>query len=217
VSASLQLNSDLVAIPDLEERLRKLRWFVSAFKVHTSLVEHETGLELTLDEGALNRVFFTWTDSLDWSKQGAATDRADFIVFAAGLALRALVQHDPAHAGRHRRSARNGAPVVATDLAFDPELWPSGYLYVTFCLSVLAALEVQRFGDVVSRMEEDVRDTVFWGSLCENVSADSHLAIPYLDRLLGRQPNWDRPDAVMERPAMIAASVGGAGDGAGTR
>ena len=207
MSENLQLDSDLVAIPDLEERLRKLRWFVSAFKVHTSLVERETGTGFALDEGALNRVFFTWTDSLDWSKHGAGADRADFIVFAAGLALRALVQHDPAQPDRQRRPDRGGAPVIAPDLAFDPDLWPGGHLYVTFCLSVLAALEMQRFGEVVSRMEEDVRDPVFWGSLCENVSADSHLAIPYLDRLLGRQPNWDRPDAVMERPAMIAAAA----------
>ena len=93
---NIRLNSDLVAIPKLRDRLRKLRWFVSAFKVHTALVEQETGLRFTIDEGRLNAVFFDWVDLLGARRRGLELDVPDFFVFAAGLALTCLARHDPA-------------------------------------------------------------------------------------------------------------------------
>jgi len=226
---NIRLNSDLVAIPKLRDRLRKLRWFVSAFKVHTALVEQETGLRFTIDEGRLNAVFFDWVDLLGARRRGLELDVPDFFVFAAGLALTCLARHDPAsvddsedtaqetdrHADRDERengptasdTVGGGADsyVLDPNLKPDPVVWPSGYLYVTFCLSVIAALETQEFDRVVSRVHEEASDPVFWGSLCENISADSRLAVPYLDRLLGKTPNWEHPDAVLERAAMRRA------------
>jgi len=205
---NIRLNSDLVAIPHLRDRLRKLRWFVSAFKVHTSLVEQETGIEFAIDEGKMNRVFFDWIDSVDANRHGAHVDLLDFVRFAAGLALTSLAYNDPVSAERRRAPMASAGSVVSPSLELDHDIWPSGYLYVTFCLSVIVALERQEFGRVVSRLHEDARDSAFWGSLCENISADSRLAVPYLDRLLGKTPNWELPDSVMDRAAMLASVAG---------
>ena len=210
---NIPLNSDLVSIPHLRDRLRKLRWFVSAFKVHTSLVEKESGTVFVIDEGRINRAFFDWTDTLAHSREGVEIDLPDFVVFAAGLALTSLVHHDPARPDPAHPVLERTAETLADDtvasivtagLRPDRTVWPSGYLYVTFCLSVIAALERQEFGRVLSRVHEEATDPLFWGSLCENVGADSRLAIPYLDRLLGKEPNWEQPERVTARAAMLA-------------
>jgi|GEM_PF-704200 len=213
IDPNIRLNSDLVAIPRLRDRLRKLRWFISAFKVHTGLVEQETGKRFTIDEGRLNAVFFDWVDLLGARRKGMELDLPDFIVFAAGLALTCLARHDPISVNTGGGDIEDDAPpppdpdsyVLDPNLTPDPDVWPAGYLYVTFCLSVIAALETQEFERVLSRVHEEASDPVFWGSLCENISADSRLAVPYLDRLLGKPPNWEHPDAVLERPVMRQA------------
>lgn len=202
---NIRLNNALQAIPDLRKRLRKLRWFISAFGVHANLVEQEIGVEFAIDEGRLNDVFFDWTDSLGDNREGVETDLRDFVAFAAGLALGALVRHDPA---RPVDADQTRPPIdlwSSNRTEVNADVWPAGFLYVNFCLSVIAALEEQEFGRTLSRIHDDASDPLFWGSLYENVSADSRLAVPYLDLILGKEPNFDEPHQVMKRLAMQRA------------
>jgi len=199
---NIRLNNDLVAIPDLRNQLRKLRWFVSAFKVHASLVEQETAIQFSIDEGKLNRVFFNWIDSLGSNRQGVDVDLRDFVAFAAGLALRSLIRHNPVTVLNFTATVTPAENGVAQQPKPTYEVWPEGFLCVNFCLSVIAALEEQEFGNVISRIHDDANNSLFWGSFWENVTSDSRLAVPYLDRLLGKEPNWEDPLTVLQRPAM---------------
>ena len=203
----IRLNDDLMAIPELRNRLRKLRWFVSAFRVHTRLVEQETGMRFTIDEGRLNNVFFDWIDTLMSNRRGVEVDLRDFVCFAAGLALGSLVRHAPVNVAGSEDTTHRDADTteLARQIRTRAEVWPAGFLYVNFCLSVIAALEEQEFGRIISSVDDQASDNLFWGSLYENVSADSRLGVPYLDMILGKKPNFDDPVQVLYRPAMQKA------------
>ncbi len=200
---SIRLSNDLRAIPELRVRLRKLRWFVSAFKVHTSLVEQEIQQQFIIDEDRLNHVFFSWVGTVDTNREGADIDLKDFIIYAAGLALASLIRHSPARVHTDSTTPIKYQPIANPKTIH--EVWPEGYLYANFCYSVIAALEEQEFGRVISHLHDDAKTTIFWGSFWENSTERSQLALPFLDKMLGKQPNWDLPMVMLERPAMQAA------------
>ncbi|HSH67094.1 MAG TPA: hypothetical protein VLB84_15190, partial [Bacteroidia bacterium] len=123
-------------MPDLGHRLRHLRWFRSTFRNCARTVTARYGVRYDIDEAALTKVFLDWAELVDRQKTYARIDRADFITYAAGLALRELIRRGPARA-------------VSAGTSATPEIvrfWPEGFLYTNYCICAIAALFEQEFG-----------------------------------------------------------------------
>src|SRR5262245_24152588 len=92
----LRFKDELALLPDLGHQLRRLRWFRATFRTHAKLVAATYGLRFEIDDKALTKAFLDWIEIMDAQKRFAQVDRADFIIFAAGLVLRELIRQDPA-------------------------------------------------------------------------------------------------------------------------
>ena len=84
----LPFRDELALMPDLRHRLRQLRWFRATFRGSAKVVSDTFGVRFEIDEAKLTRAFLDWVEIMEAQKRFAAVDRADFIVFAAGLVLR---------------------------------------------------------------------------------------------------------------------------------
>jgi hypothetical protein len=195
----LDLRRELKAVPDLRHRVRHLRWFKSSFRRDAELVASQHGVALHVDERKLTAAFLSWIEAFNRQKSYAALDRRDFSLFAAGLLLREFMKARPG-------SVRGGArppDLDAKDSIVD--FWPEGFLYTSYCVSVLAAVMEQEFGETLNLVAA-AGDLRSWWSYRENVSENPSLAIAFLDRFVGEEPNWRLPDAPEGRAAMRRAT-----------
>ena len=89
---------------------------------------------------------------------------------------------------------------MADSVAF----WPEGFLYTNFCVSAIAAVYEQEFGEApaIDKCADDLRT---WWSYRENASEMPAYAVAFLDRFLGGEPNWLLPDDPHSRPAIVEA------------
>lgn len=198
----LRFKDELALMPDLRHRLRRLRWFRMTFRSHARLVASTYGLRFEIDDARLTRAFLDWVETMETKKAFAKVDRADFVIFAAGLVLRELIRQEPA-----RVAERGLAPPPAgidAEMADIVEFWPEGFLYTNFCVSAIAAVYEQEFGETpaVDKCADDLRT---WWSYRENVSEMPAYAVAFLDRFLGANPNWLLPDDPRSRPAIVKA------------
>ncbi|WP_309085355.1 hypothetical protein [Chelativorans sp.] len=196
----LEFKKELALMPDLGHRLRQLRWFRTTFRANARAVSAHYGTRYQIDEAKLTRVFFDWVEMVDARKEFARVDRADFIVFSAGLALKELIRQGPA------RVLADAPPEARLE---DPtaqivHFWPEGFLYTNYCVCAIAALFEQEFGRTpeLSRCADDLRT---WWSYRENTREMPAAAVAFLDRFLGAEPNWVAPELVESRPAMREA------------
>lgn len=189
----LLFKADLALIPDLRHRLRQLRWFRATFRNCARTVTLRHGVRYDIDETVLAKVFLDWIEIVDSRKVYARVDRADFIIFSAGLALRELIRQGPAQ-------ARDGAAAAPEIIRF----WPEGFLYTNYCICAIAALFEQEFG-LAPLLDECADDLRTWWSYRENASEIPASAVAFLDRFLGAEPNWVTPDLPEERFAMRRA------------
>jgi hypothetical protein len=194
----LRFKDELVRIPDLHHRLRQMRWFRTTFRANARAVASAYGVRFEIDEPRLTAVFLDWIEAVEADKRFAAVNRADFIVFAAGIALRELVRRNPAAAtplvdSHSRQDMQHTAEIV--------RFWPEGFLYTNYCVAVVAAVYEQEFGQAptIDTCADDLR---FWWSYRENVAEMPAYAIAFLDRLLGAEPNWIVPHDLPSRSAM---------------
>lgn len=198
----LRFKEELALMPDLRHRLRRLRWFRMTFRSHARLVGSTYGFRYEIDDAKLTRAFLDWVETIDKKKGFARVDRPDFVIFAAGLVLRELIRQEPA------RVAERGLDAAPSDVA--PEMvdivdfWPEGFLYTNFCVSAIAAVYEQEFGEApaIDKCADDLRT---WWSYRENASEMPAYAVAFLDRFLGAEPNWLLPDDPSSRPAMVEA------------
>lgn len=190
----------LSSIPDLRHRLRQLRWFSKAFRNNAELVEAHFGFTYRVDEKLLNQVFFDWLAAIDAQDDSAAVDRADYIVFVAGLALRELIRTKPAV----MVSDAGAGPVDDQATLEIARFWPEGFLFTNFCVCAIAAVHEQEFG--VSRdLEKAASDLRVWWSYRENAAEDPSISIAFLDQFVGLEPNWLFPAMAQERAAIKKA------------
>ncbi len=198
----LSFKDELARMPDLGHRLRRLRWFRATFRNNARSVASTYGLRFEIDDIKLTRAFLDWIEIVDGQKRFAEVDRADFIIFAAGLVLRELIRHDPAKASGIEKLA--GTPDTDAGMAEIVRFWPEGFLYTNYCVSAIAAVHEQEFGHVpaIDKSADDLRT---WWSYRENVAEMPAYAVAFLDRFLGAEPNWIVPDSAQSRQAMRQA------------
>ena len=198
----LRFKDELALMPDLRHRLRRLRWFNATFRANAKAVSTAYGLRFEIDETRLTRAFLDWIEIVEAQKRFAEIDRADFIVFTAGLVLRELIRQDPAKAVIDDRRAEmlDAGEKTAEIVRF----WPEGFLYTNYCVSAVAAIYEQEFGKAptIDKCADDLRT---WWSYRENVAEMPAYAVAFLDRFLGAEPNWIAPDHAPSRHAMQQA------------
>ena len=196
----LRFKDELAAMPDLRHRLRRLRWFRATFRASARAVAQAHGVRFEIDDARLTRAFLDWIEIVEGQKAFARVDRADFIVFAAGVALRELIRQNPAHATGTPGAPAGEAPVSAATQQI-VHFWPEGFLYTNYCVSAVAAIHEQEFGTVPA-VDTCANDLRTWWSYRENVAEVPAFAVAFLDRFLGGEPNWISPDHPAARRAM---------------
>ncbi|TIW25966.1 MAG: hypothetical protein E5V81_06700 [Mesorhizobium sp.] len=198
----LPFRHELALMPDLRHRLRQLRWFRATFRSSAKVVSETFGVRFEIDEAKLTRAFLDWIEVMEAQKQFAAVDRADFIVFAAGLVLRELIRQAPA------REVSGLKEMIETEAnagtAEIVRFWPEGFLYTNYCVSAILAVHEQEFGTApsIDKCADDLRT---WWSYRENATEMPAYAVAFLDRFLGAEPNWITPDRAQSRQAMQRA------------
>ncbi|EKF18697.1 hypothetical protein [Nitratireductor pacificus] len=198
----LDFKNELAVMPDLRHRLRQLRWFRATFRGNARAVTAHYGVAFEIDEEKLTRVFLDWVEMIDARKDFARLDRADFIVYAAGLALKEMIRRAPA-------SVSPGSTVTGSAASSEiVRFWPEGFLYTNYCVCAIAAIFEQEFGQtpLLDRCADDLRT---WWSYRENTREMPASAVAFLDRFLGGEPNWVAPDLVEGRLAMRRAIEAG--------
>ncbi|MBZ9847499.1 hypothetical protein LB565_05770 [Mesorhizobium sp. CA14] len=198
----LPFRHELALMPDLRHRLRQLRWFRATFRSSAKVVSETFGVRFEIDEAKLTRAFLDWIEVMEEQKRFAAIDRADFIVFAAGLVLRELIRQAPA------REVSGLTEMIETEAnagtAEIVRFWPEGFLYTNYCVSAILAVHEQEFGTApsIDKCADDLRT---WWSYRENAMEMPAYAVAFLDRFLGAEPNWITPDRAQSRQAMQRA------------
>lgn len=204
----LRFKEELASMPDLRHRLRRLRWFRMTFRSHARLVSATYGINFEISDAKLTRAFLDWIEAIDTRKGFAKVDRADFVIYAAGLVLRELIRQAPAKALEREPGSEiggeSGPSLPPTDAAMADivAFWPEGFLYTNFCVSAIAAVYEQEFNEApaIDTCADDLRT---WWSYRENASEMPAYAVAFLDRFLGAEPNWLMPDDPMSRRAMV--------------
>lgn len=198
----LRFKDELALMPDLRHRLRQLRWFRATFRASAREVSATYGLRFEIDETKLTRAFLDWVEIMEAQKRFAQVDRADFIVFAAGLVLRELIREEPARLVSGLDSLNEDASNA--EMLEIVRFWPEGFLYTNYCVSAIAAIYEQEFGRMptIDKCADDLRT---WWSYRENVTEMPAYAVAFLDRFLGAEPNWIAPDRAQARQAMQQA------------
>ncbi|MGX8007843.1 hypothetical protein ACVDG8_001950 [Mesorhizobium sp. ORM8.1] len=201
----LPFRHELALMPDLRHRLRQLRWFRATFRSSAKVVSETFGVRFEIDEAKLTRAFLDWIEVMEAQKRFAAVDRADFIVFSAGLVLRELIRQAPA-----REISGLGNMIEIEENAGTAEIvrfWPEGFLYTNYCVSAILAVHEQEFGNApsIDKCADDLRT---WWSYRENATEMPAYAVAFLDRFLGAEPNWITPDRAQSRQAMQRALGG---------
>ncbi|MEP7454588.1 hypothetical protein [Phyllobacterium sp. SB3] len=193
---------ELVLMPDLRHRLRQLRWFRMAFRKNAALITGHYGYQFSIDDRKLTRAFLNWIETVELQKSYADIDRKDFIVFAAGMALKELIAESPVETTGKSGDDTLSQPEMREIVAF----WPEGFLYTNYCVGAIAAICEQEFGAApkISKCAEDLRT---WWSYRENVSEIPAYAIAFLDKFVGIEPNWIAPNLASARSAIRRAAL----------
>ncbi len=112
----LFFKNEMALVPDLRHRLRQLRWFRATFRNSARAVTARYGIGFEIDEKKLTRIFLDWVEIVNAQKSYARLDRADFIVFAAGLALKELIRQAPVRvAGTATATGSEEAPEIEAE------------------------------------------------------------------------------------------------------
>lgn len=207
----LRFKDELARMPDLRHRLRRLRWFRSTFRANASAITAAYGVGYRIDESRLTAAFLDWIELLEADKRFASVNRADFIVYAAGMVLCELIRRDPATAILAEDTKQE--PLHGQGTAEIVQFWPEGFLYTNYCVAVVAAVHEQEFGraPALDKCADDLR---VWWSYRENVREMPAYAVAFLDRFLGGEPNWIAPAHAGSRSAMQRGLSGLARDNA---
>jgi hypothetical protein len=189
------IRSEMEQTPDLVNKARHFRTVLAGFKRNLDLLYAGQPTKPQVDSVAVAKAFANWRQGFDAARHLANVNRSDFVVYSAGSMVKELLLAKPLS--------------VAEGLSFPDnvgqERWPEGYAYVSFCLSVAAAV-LQNSGEGGLVNEKLSNDAAFWDSFRENASEDASSALGFFDLICGHEPNWEAPDVPWLRPAMRHAA-----------
>jgi hypothetical protein len=196
------VNPPLTDIADLRHRVRRLNWFRESFAAEAEALGRRYDFAYDVDDRVLATAFFDWTNAFERERANSTRNRRDFAIFSGGLMLRELCRHNPAKA----RGVGQFDKLIPPDpMARICEFWPEGYLYTTYCLTLVRAILEQDF-DVRISENPQLRDLRIWQSFRENFQENAALATAFFDVFMGVEPNWNFPENFLSRPG---ARIGG--------
>jgi hypothetical protein len=200
-----EYSQELMQAGDLAHRLRRLHFFTDHFRNYIDALAARLGLSITIDRIRLTDAFLAWGEDFTRQRNAAAIDRQDYMVFTAGTLLTHLIKVEPVAV---QALAAEGASVAPPDDMRDIiAFWPEGFLYTSYCISVLQVVLEQETRQALP-MSEIARDLRSWWSFRENVREDRWSAIGFFDLFVGAEPNWLSPSTAADRPAMRKLRLG---------
>lgn len=188
------LKTEMAGKTDLTHEARRFRTILQSFERNLDLLFKDSGLSPHVDHAALAQAFAKWRERFDATKHLADANRHDFVIYAAGLMLKELVDAKPLQA-----LPTPEAPAVPKDHVL--ARWPEGYAYTSFCLSVASAI-LKEMGEDELSGEGLADDPAFWDSFKENTIESPATAVAFFDLVCGKDPNWDAPDVPWMRDAQ---------------
>jgi hypothetical protein len=188
------LKTEMAGKTDLTHEARRFRTILQSFERNLDLLFKDSGLSPHVDHAALAQAFAKWRERFDATKHLADGNRYDFVIYAAGLMLKELVDAKPLQA-----LPTPEAPAVPKDHVLSR--WPEGYAYTSFCLSVASAI-LKEMGEDELSGEGLADDPAFWDSFKENTIESPASAVAFFDLVCGKDPNWDAPDVPWMRDAQ---------------
>jgi hypothetical protein len=188
------LKTQMSETTGLAQDARRFRTILQSFERNLDMLFADSGLSPHVDHAALATAFTKWRERFDATKHLADVNRHDFVIYAAGLMLKELVDAKPLEAiPDHDTPTKLGDHVLAR--------WPEGYAYTSFCLSVASAI-LREMGEDELSGEGLAEDPAFWDSFKENSMESPANAVAFFDLVCGRDPNWDAPDVPWMRNAQ---------------
>jgi hypothetical protein len=197
----------LTESPELSYRVRRLRWFRQSFHDAADEVGRRFHFAYAVDDRLLVDAFFRWARDFERERESSDLNRKDFAIFAAGLMLRELLNFHPAQkvgAGQFDNL------IPAEPMAKICEFWPEGYLYTSYCRTLLQAI-LQKEYEVTVLDPPELHDLRVWQSFRENFRENPALATAFFDVFMGVKPNWDFPERFLSRPGAKAGALSAPG------
>jgi hypothetical protein len=193
------LKTEIQGKSDLTHEARRFRTILQSFERNLDLLFKDSGLNPHVDHTALAQAFAKWRERFDATKHLADANRHDFVIYAAGLMLKELVDAKPLQA-----LPTPNAPAIPKDHVL--ARWPEGYAYTSFCLSVASAI-LKEMGENELSGVGLADDPAFWDSFKENTIESPASAVAFFDLVCGKDPNWDAPDVPWLRDAQRRLSL----------
>jgi hypothetical protein len=190
------IKSEMEQTPDLANRARHFRTVLAGFKRNLDLLYEGIEPKPQVDSVAVAKAFANWRQSFDAGRHLASINRNDFVIYSAGSMVKELLLAKPLNISEGKEVPGN----------VGLSRWPEGYAYVSFCLSVAAAM-LHKAGEGNLANDKLANDPAFWDSFRENATDDPSLALGFFDMICGREPNWEAPDVPWLRPAMSNPAI----------
>jgi hypothetical protein len=193
------LKQEMASHTDLTHEVRRFRTILQSFERNLELLFKGAGIATVVDHASLASAFAKWRERFDATKHLASVNRHDFVIYAAGLMLKELIEAKPlSEIPALEAQAKLGDHVLAR--------WPEGYAYTSFCLSVASAI-LHEMGESEPLDGGLSDDPAFWDSFKENASESPATAVAFFDLVCGQDPNWDAPDVPWMRDALRKTSL----------
>jgi hypothetical protein len=156
-------------------------------------------VRVEVDERAFAIAFFAWLDVIEHNEPYRVHNPVDYFHFAFGVLLRELLHEKAVRIGGAAMPPMRPAPADIADW------WPVGYVLTYFCIGTLKQAAREECG-VELRTAEAVQQPQAWQAFRENLVEEPGLAIAYLDRFMGLEPNWREPNQIINRPSAHSFS-----------
>jgi hypothetical protein len=162
---------------------RQMRWLRPAFINYARFIEKRYGCSFKLDTTRLGTAFVRWLRALEHERRAGRSDRRQLMDFSASLMLQELVAAAPLNCDVPPRTD-SGSPIT---------IWPEGFTYTYFCITVLRAVLNQEFEFQSLTPRDKISDAAFWNSYRENCVEDHRIASGFFQMMIGYKPNWQNP------------------------
>jgi len=192
----MPIKHEMEHTPDLVHQARHFRTVLASFTRNVDLLFEGHQTPPAIDSVAMATAFANWRKTFDATRHLADLNQSDFVIYSAGALLSEMLVTKPL------ADAPKSIDGLC-DVGFAG--WPEGYAYVSFCVSMAAAVLKSLGTDVlVDASRSD--DPAFWNSFRENVAENRSTAAGFFDMLCGIEPNWDGPDILWYRPGFRSAA-----------